>query len=163
MDNVLKSMGIQGNNEIDRRAFLKRFGATLAGITIIGSLPAILESCSNNAVDVGAGADAGHTMTVDVSALTANNTAIHTTAPASGRPLLIVRRSATAYETLLLVCPHQGCSYPNVDLQGSSITCSCHNSVFDLNGGRVSGPTPSGLTSFITTYDASTKKVTVTF
>ncbi|HET9136032.1 MAG TPA: Rieske 2Fe-2S domain-containing protein [Candidatus Kapabacteria bacterium] len=146
-----------------RRAFLKKFGAAVAGITIVGSLPAILESCSSTSVDVGAGSDGGQKLTVDVASLTADNTAIHTKAPVSGREILVVRRSSTTYETLLLVCTHDGCTYPDIDLSGTQIICKCHNSVFDISGGRLSGPAPTALTAFATTFDATAKRVTITF
>ncbi len=152
------------NNEQNRRDFLKKFGSAVAGITIIGSFGSILQSCSSTtATDLGAGADAGKTLVVDVSSLTTDNTAVHATAPASSRGLLVVRKSSTSYETILLVCPHENCSYPNVDLSGSTIICNCHNSLFDLNGTVTSGPSQSNLTRFTTTYDATTKKATVTF
>jgi len=161
MDNTLLAISPEQEG---RRAFLKKFGAALAGVTIIGSLPSILESCSSTTgVDTGAGSDAGKSMTVDVSSLTADNTAIHTKAPVSGREILVVRRSSTTYETLLLVCTHDGCTYPDIDLAGTQIRCSCHNSVFDITGARLSGPAPTALTSFGTIFDATAKKVKITF
>jgi cytochrome b6-f complex iron-sulfur subunit len=160
MDNILP---IVSPEQESRRAFLKKFGAAIAAITIVGSLPAILESCSSMSLDVGAGSDAGQKLTVDVASLTADNTAIHTTAPVSGREILIVRRSSSTYETLLLVCTHDGCTYPDIDLSGTQIKCFCHNSVFDISGARLSGPAPTALTSFATTLDATAKKVTITF
>ncbi len=155
----------QGNlKSTSRREFLSTVTNALVGITIVGFVAPVIESCSNaNPVDITAGADAGKTITVDVSSLTSDNMALHTTAPTSGRELLVIRRSSTSYETLLLVCPHAGCSYPSVDIGGSRIFCNCHNSSFDLNGNVTGGPAPQGLTKFATTYDSTTKRVTITF
>ncbi|HYM20401.1 MAG TPA: Rieske 2Fe-2S domain-containing protein [Candidatus Kapabacteria bacterium] len=147
-----------------RRGFLVIAAQSLVGITIVGSVASIIESCGNsNPVDTGAGSDAGKTLTVDVSSLTSDNMAIHTTAPSSGRELLVVRRSSTVYETLLLVCTHSGCGYPSIDINGQQISCSCHGSRFDLTGKVTNGPAQTPLTSFATTYDPTNKKATVTF
>ncbi len=154
---------LNDTNDSSRRDFLKKFGSAVAGLTLIGSFSSVIQSCSSNSIDVGPGADAGKTLIVDASSLTSDNMAIHATAPVSSRGLLVVRRNSTTYETILLVCPHQGCSYPNVDLSGSVIVCTCHDSRFDLNGTVTSGPSNSNLTRFTSTFDATTKKVTVTF
>ncbi|MBS1902660.1 MAG: Rieske 2Fe-2S domain-containing protein [Bacteroidetes bacterium] len=148
-----------------RRQFLTTAINTIIGITVVGFVsPVVLESCSNPAsADLSSGADAGKTIRVDVSSLTSDNMAVHSTAPTSGRGLLIIRRSATVYETLLLVCSHAGCGYPDVDMSGTRIVCRCHNSTFDLNGNVTGGPAPTGLTKFTTTYDATAKAVTITF
>lgn len=151
-------------SDSSRRDFLKKFGSAVAGLTIIGSITTIIEGCSStNPIDIGPGADAGKTLVVDASSLTNDNMALHATAPVSSRGLLVVRRNSTTYEAILLVCPHEGCSYPNVDLTGSVIVCTCHDSRFDLNGVVTSGPSNSNLTRFTSTFDSATKKVTVTF
>ncbi len=138
-------------------------GGGVLGITLLGSVSSVLESCSNpvDSVDLGAGSDAGKSITVDVSALTTDNTAVHTTSP-TGRPLLIIRRNGT-YECILLICTHQGCQYPDIDLRSNAITCACHGSTYDLDGHVTGGPSTTNLTTFATTFDAATKKVTVKF
>jgi Rieske Fe-S protein len=147
-----------------RRQFLSTVTSALVGITVVGFVAPVLQSCSSpNAFDLTAGSDAGKSITVNVASLTSDGLAVHTTAPSSGRELLVIRRSATVYETLLLTCSHSGCSYPSVDISGSRIVCTCHNSVFDLGGNVLSGPGPQGLTKFTTVLDAAAKTVTVTF
>lgn len=147
-----------------RRKFLSTVTTAVVGITVVGFVAPVLESCSNTmSADLTAGSDAGKTISVDVSSLTADGMAVHSVAPTSGRELLILRRSAAVYETLLLVCSHAGCGYPSVDLSGSRIVCTCHNSTFDLNGNVTGGPAPQGLTKFATVFDAATKKVSITF
>src|SRR5579883_546437 len=143
-----------------RREFLSSAVKTLASLTIVGFVaPTLIESCgSSNPVGTGSGADAGKTISVSVASLTTVNSALHTTAPVSGRELLVVRTGSTTYETLLLVCPHAGCSYPSVDQSGSGIICTCHGSTFDINGNRLSGPAQTGLTTFTTAFNASTNQ-----
>ena len=149
-----------------RREFLKHFGSALAGITIVGSLAPLLESCygnSSTSTDTGSGGDAGKMKTVDVSTLTTDKTAIATTAPVTGRPLLVIRLSATSYETLLMICKHMGCEPPSLAFNGTQINCSCHGSQYDINGTVIHGPATSNLTSFSTSFDATAKSVTISF
>src|ERR1043165_3350380 len=97
----------------DRRDFLKKVGSGLAGITIVGSLAPLLEACSNGTSTTTTPPDtSGTTKVIDVSSLTADNMGIAATSPA-GNPLLIIRLSATNYETLVMVCKHEGCTPPD--------------------------------------------------
>jgi 3-phenylpropionate/trans-cinnamate dioxygenase ferredoxin subunit len=34
-------------------------------------------------------------------------------------------------------CPHMGCSLANGELQGTTVTCACHGSQFDVTSGAV--------------------------
>ena len=59
------------------------------------------------------------------------------------------------------LCPHEGCDigtsnghYTASNL-GAGFTCYCHTSVFDGNGNKVSGPTPTGLPHYALTTDSS--------
>lgn len=145
----------------DRRDFLKKFGSGLAGITIVGSLAPFLEACSN-ATSTTPVDTSGSTKVVDVSSLTADNMGIAATSPA-GNPLLIIRLSATNYETLVMVCKHEGCTPPNMALDSGKIKCSCHGSQYDITGKVTLGPARQNLDSHPTTFDAATNKVTITF
>jgi Rieske Fe-S protein len=149
-------------DDASRRSFLKQFGTALAGVTVIGSLAPVLEGCysSNPVATVTL---QGKTITEDVSALTADNTAIHVAAKSSptGSPWLVIRRSATIYETIVLVCKHQGCKYPDIDYNGTNIACSCHGSQYDRDGHVTHGPATSNLDTYVTDYDATTNSVTI--
>ncbi len=145
--------------KINRRTFFKQTGRSIMGITIIGSIP-LLISCASNPTGVG---NTHKTLTVDVSSLTEDNTSVLATSP-DGEPILIIRLSASSYETLLMICSHEGCTSPQIGLQDSGlITCVCHGSAFDIHGKVVGGPANSNLISYPTTYDTSTQKVTITF
>ncbi|MFI5262936.1 MAG: hypothetical protein ACHQM6_00315, partial [Candidatus Kapaibacterium sp.] len=89
-----------------RREFLKMLGKSLAGVTVVGFVAPLINSCSTA---TGPGAQvAPFNITVDVSSVTQNNQAVRTVTP-DGNSLLVVRQSATSYITLLLICPHQNC------------------------------------------------------
>jgi Rieske Fe-S protein len=150
-----------------RRNFFGQLGSALAGVVIVGSVAPILDGCSSptgpSGNDLSPGADAGKSLTVNVAALTSDNTAVHAKAPATSRDLLVVRRTSTTYETILLTCTHTGCTYPDIDIAGSQIVCGCHNSKFDLDGKVTQPPATVNLTTFATTYDSGAKTVTVKF
>jgi cytochrome b6-f complex iron-sulfur subunit len=59
-----------------------------------------------------------------------------------GSEILISRTSDTAVAGFSAICPHQGCTV------APSFVCPCHGSTFDSKtGARVSGPTPTGLST----------------
>ncbi|MDP4219551.1 MAG: Rieske 2Fe-2S domain-containing protein [Bacteroidota bacterium] len=142
-----------------RRDFLKICMQGLSGIAVLGFVAPVINGCSGNATDPGSNV-AAFNITVDVSSLTANNTAIRTTTP-DGNSLLVVRQSSTTYITLLLICTHQGCGGPDMRQIGSVINCSCHGSQFDLAGRVIQGPATTNLTTYPTAFDATAKKVTI--
>jgi len=154
----------QDHLSTSRRDFLKLIGTGLAGITIMGFVAPVFEGCSSStsAVDTDDKEDAGKTITVDVSTLTADNTAVHSVAP-SGKEILVVRKAAGVFVTVLLICKHQGCRYPSIDISGQKIACSCHGSQYDLFGNVTHGPSTSNLDTFSTTFDATSKNVTIKF
>ncbi len=48
---------------------------------------------------------------------------------------------APVVDAFQVVCPHLGCALDYSSPQGR-FACPCHASAFDLNGGRLSGPSP---------------------
>ena len=147
------------NQTQSRRDFLKMCGQGLAGITVIGFIAPIINSCSSSPTDPGSSV-AAFNITVDVSSLASDNTAVRTATP-DGHSLLVVRQNATTYITILLVCTHEGCGGNDMKLSGSTIVCSCHDSHFDMKGNVTKGPATTSLKTYSTTYDAATKKVTI--
>lgn len=146
---------------VTRRDFLQSSLSAFAGLTIVGFVSPTLIGCGDDPASSN-NSDAGQTMTVDVSALDANGKAVRTDSP-SGRPLIVIRRASDRYVTLLLICTHQGCDGTDLSNSTVNIICGCHGSTFDLDGKVTGGPATNNLTSFATVYDASTKKVTITF
>jgi cytochrome b6-f complex iron-sulfur subunit len=54
-------------------------------------------------------------------------------------------RKGNTFRAVSAVCTHLGCT---VNLAGTGFHCPCHGSVFNQNGGVVSGPAPSSLVWF---------------
>lgn len=62
---------------------------------------------------------------------------------------LFLVRDATGIYAMTAICTHQGCT---VGLPaGTSITCPCHGSQYDLNGGNLIGPAALPLVHFAVT------------
>lgn len=163
MEKDLKILQPGSPGEHSRRDFLKQIGSTIAGFTIVGFVAPIFEGCSDDSSSTN-NTNTGTKITVDVSTLTADNTGLLSRSP-SNQDILIVRLSATSYETLLMVCKHQACTPPNLALQvaSSKIVCGCHGSEYDIHGKVSKGPAAANLDTYATTYDETTKKVTITF
>ena len=142
-----------------RREFLQTFSSGLAGIMVVGFVAPVFEACSS-ATDTTTITPTP--FTVDVSSLDADLKAIRTNSP-SGVPLFIIRRSATTYTTLKLVCTHMACAGTSLEQLVAKIQCQCHGSEYDFDGHVIHGPATIDLTSYTTVYDAATKKVTITF
>lgn len=63
------------------------------------------------------------------------------------RPGLLILESDGTYRALSATCTHLGCTVQyRPDLH--EIWCPCHNGIYNLNGGNVSGPPPRPLTVF---------------
>jgi len=60
----------------------------------------------------------------------------------NGRQVAVVRTGKKTYVALDRTCPHAGAI---VSASSGGWSCPAHGSRFDLDGDRVSGPTPSGL------------------
>lgn len=138
-----------------RRDFIKD---TLAGITIIGFVPSVLVSCSE---DSSTGSNT-KTVTVDVISLDAEGKALRSTLP-NGVPVLIVRRPSTKFVTLELICTHQQCKGDSLALVAPGLQCQCHGSRYDLDGKVTGGPAVEDLATYTTTYDSVKNEVTIQY
>jgi Rieske Fe-S protein len=83
-----------------------------------------------------------------------------------GNAVLVVRVSqsgSAAFKTMSVVCTHAGCAVNNP--AGGQVLCPCHGSTFSAQSGNfaanLSGPAPSPLQTFPTTFDGST--ITISF
>jgi len=63
------------------------------------------------------------------------------------RPGLLVRLADGSYRAYEAVCTHLNCTVQYRDRE-HDIWCACHNGVYNLNGGVVSGPPPRPLEQF---------------
>ncbi len=149
----------------DRREFLRSCSGFLGGLTIVGVAAPLFSACEPTNNPSGppgnGGNNNGNGTQFDVRSLTADGQGLVTQSKGTdGYRILIVRISATDYRALSMQCTHEGCSV-NAPASGE-ITCSCHGSKFELTGVVKQGPAASPLTSYPTTYDASSGRVTVT-
>ncbi len=65
--------------------------------------------------------------------------------PFAGKAVLLLRTSAGELRALTATCTHLACTV-QYRPDRTDIWCACHNGVYDLNGGNVSGPPPRPLT-----------------
>jgi Rieske Fe-S protein len=65
----------------------------------------------------------------------------------AGLNLIVARPKGGEPAAFTSVCPHQGCKVAPKD---ATLFCPCHQSVFGLDGAKVSGPTPTGLPTYPT-------------
>jgi Rieske Fe-S protein len=70
-------------------------------------------------------------------------------------PVIINRGPNTTFFAVSSRCMHQGCVVGALDPSSNAMTCPCHGSVYGIDGKRISGPTPSGLTKYAVTFDGS--------
>src|SRR5690242_4659812 len=126
----------------DRREFLRRAAQAAAGGAI--AAPLVSLAC--------APAEKTHPprsfeTRIDVASLTADGQSL--VAPAKGidgYPILVVRKTADTYNALSMQCGHMGC--PVNKPVGTTITCPCHGSRYDLNGKVLNGPTQYPLAEY---------------
>jgi nitrite reductase/ring-hydroxylating ferredoxin subunit len=63
------------------------------------------------------------------------------------RPGILVRLADGSYRAFGAVCTHLNCTVQYRQRE-HDIWCACHNGVYNLQGGAVSGPPPRGLPVF---------------
>lgn len=67
---------------------------------------------------------------------------------AAGRTLALFGVAAAVY-AIDDTCPHRGCPLSDGDLDGTTITCSCHGSQFDVRTGTLlRGPATAPVQSY---------------
>jgi len=144
-----------------RRTFLGQCAAAVAGVTIIGCGAAVLQGCeASTSPPNNGGNQNGNDLVLDISSLTADGQAFATTQRGpDGKPILIVRRSATEYLAFSMQCPHEAFQI-GTPVNGT-ITCPLHGSQFDLTGAVKTGPATAPLRRYTSTLDAANNKLTV--
>jgi Rieske Fe-S protein len=76
-----------------------------------------------------------------------------------GPPVAAVRTGATTFDAFSLICPHFGCT---VGINGSAFRCPCHGAQFASTGTWIGGQRTTNLSSYSTSYDATTDTLTIT-
>ena len=64
--------------------------------------------------------------------------------PFGGKPILVFRTISGELKALTAVCTHLNCTV-QYRKDRSDVWCACHNGVYNLDGGNVSGPPPRPL------------------
>ncbi len=134
---------------LSRRAFFVSSGTLLFGTLTV--LP-LVTSCSNDSNPTAPkNSSSGGTFEINLDE-TANQilnnagAALKFNVPGKTLPVIVMRISSTEVRALSSQCTHQGCE---VGLPANDrITCPCHGSQYNLNGGVIQGPAPAPLTSF---------------
>ncbi|OKH10773.1 ubiquinol-cytochrome c reductase iron-sulfur subunit [[Limnothrix rosea] IAM M-220] len=146
---------------MERRKFMGLFGVGM----LASSLPVVLAACSGNtteeavetieekATEAGEAAIAkaeeagtvmaGYSSVGMVGDFSGGNTV---STEIDGKKVYVFQNPED--ESIVAVdptCNHQGCP---VKLDGSELECSCHGSLFQLDGSYVSGPATAGLTVY---------------
>jgi cytochrome b6-f complex iron-sulfur subunit len=67
--------------------------------------------------------------------------------PFGNRPALLIHLEDGSYRALSAVCTHLSCTVQYRPRE-HDIWCACHNGVYNLQGGNVSGPPPRPLQQF---------------
>lgn len=65
--------------------------------------------------------------------------------PFAGKPILVFRTPSGELKALTAVCTHLNCTV-QFRKDRSDVWCACHNGIYNLDGGNVSGPPPRPLT-----------------
>jgi cytochrome b6-f complex iron-sulfur subunit len=176
---------LETTHPVDRATFLRTAGSA----ALLAALGITLPGCSDStpvspslgpgtgpitppATDDGGGTAglslSGSTLSVD---LTVEG---FTALQQSGQWALLVRRVGDRNLNLLLVnvdgarirafssiCPHAGCN-TSWQYSASRFRCTCHDSIFENSGRRVSGPANRDLTEYPATRTGNTLAVTLT-
>ena len=163
-----------------RRDFIKKAST----LTIVGGTAILLEACggggsptsSDNGYgggDTGGGGDnsgggntgynydpASGVITIDTSMIyqTLQNTggaiALSGSDTFDNRGIIVLRTSTTGVRALSRNCTHAGFTV-NINSAANNLVCPSHNSIFDLNGNKVSGPASGALTRYSASLSGS--------
>ena len=146
--NCARAANSSAPSGIDRRQFLSAaalaaIGAMLAACAGADSTAPVLSgSATVNANDYASLSSVGGVALVTV----------------SGAPLAIVRTGTSSFVALSRRCPHQGTT---VNAISSGFLCPNHGAQFDTTGRWVGGERTSNMTSYSTSYNASTGIITI--
>lgn len=135
---------------LDRRTFLSA-AATAAVL-------AVLEACGSGGGFTGPYGGPFTVTVANFSALSAVG-GVARVDSGTGAPTALYRSDTSTFVALSMVCPHAG--FAPIDITSTGFHCPAHGSTFSKSGGLVSGPAPTGLTSWATTYDSTAGTVTI--
>lgn len=154
-------------SDLDRRAFLRTAGSA----ALLAALGISLSAC-DSADPAAPGNDTN--LPADAITISGNTITLNLLTQALGylrepgtfvlirqAQTLAVNVDGTLIRAFSSVCPHAGCSdlweYTN-----NRLRCTCHNSIFENTGARVSGPATQNLREFQVRRDGNTVVITRT-
>src|ERR1043165_3466217 len=73
---------------------------------------------------------------------------------------LVIRTAAESFIALSAICTHAGCTVSFAKAR-NDVVCPCHGSTFALSGAVTNGPATLPLTSYDTSFDATSEILTV--
>lgn len=149
--------------ELSRRTFLGRCATFLPGITIVGVLAPLANSCDTTLQPRPSSGNnvSGGTATFDVSRLSADGQGMLTqTKGSDGYAIMIIRIAPGEYRALSTRCSHEACDVNTPE--NGLIFCACHGSRFSLTGTVLTGPATRNLKAYDLTYNTTANTVTVT-
>ena len=72
----------------------------------------------------------------------------------ANKPGLLIRDSQEAFSAVNATCTHLACTVQYRD-DKKDIYCACHNGIYNVKGGNVSGPPPKPLQQYKVTVNAA--------
>ena len=157
---------------VTRRTLLKGLAVSLP--VLASGCRISLESEDEVLVDAGPTVDAGSngamicggnlcidlTNTQNAGLLNVGGSRVFTVAAPTNDKIMVVRETATKFQTLTAVCTHAGCSVKYV-IASTGFTCPCHGSRFDLSGAVTNGPALRDLKTYTNDFDEPGSLVTI--
>lgn len=128
---------------LDRRQVLARAGVVTMGVAAMGVLAACGGGYGDGSSDdssSGGGGGSSDGVLAQLSDIPEGGAI--SAEDADGKPIILTQPTAGTVVALSAICTHQGCT---VAPDGKQLKCPCHGSVYDLEGGNVSGPAPDPL------------------
>ncbi len=122
----------------------RRVLGVLVGSGVFASLASILYPILKFVLPPEAGALDAETVAALESEMAPNSSKIFRF---GNRPGILVRRADGSYGAFSAVCTHLNCTVQYRQRE-RDIWCACHNGVYNLQGGNVSGPPPRPLEQF---------------
>lgn len=162
----------------ERREFCKHALATAGAFVCSGLIASLLQSCETDISKVST-APTGDIFTINISddadftdlidgkgikkVIIQNGKKLN-----NGNPVIIIKISSTEFKVFTSVCTHEGKAIEppdpsNAELpyEGKKLWCPTHDSYFDLDGKVIEGPAPTALREFSTSFDSTTKILTI--
>ena len=143
-------------DDLSRRSWIKRF---LFGSAVSPSCAALFLSEVTEAAQSGLGVLKLNVATYP--ALVTVGGSVQLNFSPIYKPLTINRATSTEFVTLDSVCTHAGCTVNKFLLANGYMRCPCHGSRYDVYGRVIGGPADADLTSYKTTFSASSNMITV--